>query len=812
MAKKPTYEELEQRVRDLETEAAKHKQVEQLLRQQEAMLKHIVENLPVMFAYIDANERYLFANKKFEKGFKQSNVVGKTVREVVSQDRYEEIKPEIDAVLAGKAIDFESRGLFEKGDQRYFRRSFRPEMDESGNVKGYFALIYDITEIKLFEKALKESEEKFRVLVEAANKVGQAITLHQDKDGIEAVCVFANDVVIQMTGYTREELAQISWLDIVHPSDREAAKERYRRRMQGKVIPDLYEITIVRKDGTEVPIEIVSVKTEFQGKIALATLFRDNSERNRTSNALRESEERMKLALEGTDEGIWDWDVVSGDVYYDDNWIRILGYEPGEIKFNFKWWDKSVHPESKPVYEKALNEYLQGNEKYHEFEYQMQTKSGEWKCIWARGICAVYDDQGKPLRFIGTHRDITKRKRAEEALRESEKKYRTLFENANEAIYVVQDGKIKFPNPKTEALYGYSAEEMTSKHFTYFIHEEDREIVRERSEKRLRGEIAPNIYSYRVINKAGNTRWIETNVIVFPWEGRPAILCFLTDITERHLAEEELRNSEGRTRALLNAISDSAILINPEGIVDASNTEAAKKAGVNLDQFIGKCLFDFFPRPLAKSRKSKVSKVLSSGKPNRYKDQRNGRITDINIYPVFNGDREVIQLAIHAKDITEHVRANESLKKREQELRRKATILEETNTALNVLLKKRETDKIEVEEKIIFNVKELIEPYLIKLKNSRLDGRQQACLSVLESGFKEIVSPFLRQLTLKYHNLTPKEIRIAGLIKEGKTTKEIAELQGLTTYAIDFHRKKIREKLNLINRNGNLQTHLLNIA
>ena len=144
-----------------------------------------------------------------------------------------------------------------------------------------------------------------------------------------------------------------------------------------------------------------------------------------------------------------------------------------------------------------------------------------------------------------------------------------LFENAAEAIYVAQDGKIKFPNPKTEELYGYSAEELTSKPFTYFIHEKDQNMVLERHKKRLRGEKLPTIYPFRIVNKAGDTKWIEIKVAPFSWEDRPATLCFLTDITERRQAEEALKEKtydlSERVKEL-NCLYGISALIEQQGI------------------------------------------------------------------------------------------------------------------------------------------------------------------------------------------------------------------------------------------------------
>ena len=129
------------------------------------------------------------------------------------------------------------------------------------------------------------------------------------------------------------------------------------------------------------------------------------------------------------------------------------------------------------------------------------------------------------------------RKRAEEALREGDEKYRTLFGKAGQAIYVIQDGKIIFPNPKAEELYGYSAEELGSRPFSYFIHEEDRNLVSERHKKRPGDEDFPGFYPFRIIDKSGNAKWVEINVTPFSWLDKPATLCFLTDISERMRAK-----------------------------------------------------------------------------------------------------------------------------------------------------------------------------------------------------------------------------------------------------------------------------------
>ncbi|HEX9158516.1 MAG TPA: LuxR C-terminal-related transcriptional regulator, partial [Syntrophales bacterium] len=159
-------------------------------------------------------------------------------------------------------------------------------------------------------------------------------------------------------------------------------------------------------------------------------------------------------------------------------------------------------------------------------------------------------------------------------------------------------------------------------------------------------------------------------------------------------------------------------------------------------------------------------------------------------------------------EIVERKEAEKKLRKRERELKMKSNSLQEVNTAMKVLLDQREQDRREVEETVMNNVKELLAPYLERLKKTKLTGVQLAHVRVLETNLDNIVSPFLKTLHSRYLNLTPKEIRVASLIKEGRTTKEIAELLGMSVAAVDFHRNNIRKKLGLRNKKANLVSHL----
>lgn len=161
---------------------------------------------------------------------------------------------------------------------------------------------------------------------------------------------------------------------------------------------------------------------------------------------------------------------------------------------------------------------------------------------------------------------------------------------------------------------------------------------------------------------------------------------------------------------------------------------------------------------------------------------------------------------IEAREKTERM-----LRQREQELEEQSQFLEEVNTALRVILSQRELDQMEFQGNIIANVRELIFPYMDKLKSDHLSDDQKMYLQVMESNLKNILSPFVNHTKLNQLNFTPSEIRIANLIKQGRATKEIARILGLSERTIEAHRDRIRSKLNLRGRKANLRTRLLSL-
>ncbi len=280
-------------------------------------------------------------------------------------------------------------------------------------------------------------------------------------------------------------------------------------------------------------------------------------------------------------------------------------------------------------------------------------------------------------------------------------------------------------------------------------------------------------------------------------------------------SEEIVSETEQRYRKLVN-LSPDPVLIFQDGLLKVASSAFMDLLGYSREDIdSGISPVDFVHERHKAKVKSQIKDRLA-GKEIP-KDNRTDLVTkDGRIIPCETSKCAIPYSGRPAdlviiRDISERKKAEQAIKERESELDIKNESLEEMNAALRVLLKRRDEDKTELEEKVLLNIQELVLPYLGKLKNTRLDTRQQSFLSILESNLEDIVSPFLHRLSTKHLKLTPTEIQISNLVKQGKTTKEIASLMSLSDKTIESHRRNIRKKMGIRNKKENLRTHLLNL-
>jgi len=400
-------------------------------------------------------------------------------------------------------------------------------------------------------------------------------------------------------------------------------------------------------------------------------------------------------------------------------------------------------------------------------------------------------------------------------------------------VYLRGQRRMVFYNDMFKKMTGYKAAELTTGEVCSIdpiIISEDRAYVLQVVHDALI-ESKPFEIEYRIRHKNGSTNYfLERGLPIYGRDGKAKFIDgLILDITERKRAEEALIFNENIIKCSSSAIATCDL----EGKMTYGNPAFRKKWGFNNPkEFLGKPFWDFW---LVKDRLAEIMAALRSKRAwfGEIKARRkDGSVFDVQVSAatVLDSRGNPFALTSTSIDITERKRTekalqhlNEYLEQRVTErtrlaeahakqLKAKTRNLEEANTALKVLLERREKDKAEFEERILSSINELIKPYLKKLKKHRFTGKQKAYIHILDSNVNDIVSPFAHRLSLKLLKLTPMEIQVANLVRQGKTTKEIADIMNLAPSTINFHRNNIRTKTGIKNNKTNLRSYLLSIA
>ncbi len=447
------------------------------------------------------------------------------------------------------------------------------------------------------------------------------------------------------------------------------------------------------------------------------------------------------------------------------------------------------------------------------------------------------------LVWDGVEVDITARKRAEEALQESENRFRRLAENAPDLVYRMSlpDGKYEYVSPSSLQITGFTPEEHYSGTGSArkTVHPDFAGYFEEQWESLLKGEM-PSTYEYKIIHKNGGERWLhQRNVLIRDKNGSPvAIEGIVTDITDRKKMEEELtmhrdhlgtlvaertaqirqevtrrKEKEEQYLALVESIRGWVWEVDTDLVYTYASSGMQDILGYSLEEFTGKNSTDFMAAGEIERLGPLIRETISQRKPfisvHHTAIHKKGHLVfvEVNGVPFFDQKGKLLGYRGSCHDVTEQKRTMDVLKEREEELTVKSKTLEEVNAALRVLLKQREEDREDLEQQFVSNIREMILPYILKAKKGQPDPTHKTYLEIAVTNLNEIISPFLN--TMRQLNFTPREIEVASLVKDGRTTKEIAELMGVAPSAIDSHRNNIRIKVGLNKKKINLRSYLL---
>lgn len=402
-------------------------------------------------------------------------------------------------------------------------------------------VFHDLRRIRQAHQALEESAYRYRQLVDLSP---DAIAVH-----CEGKIVFINPAAAKLLGAENpDELVGRPVLDLVHPDSLPVVRQRIQRMIATGQPEALIEERFLRLDGSPLEVEVAAGPFTYVGRPAIQVVFRDIAERRRMIIELEESQARQAAILAALPVAVYTADVPAE---FDAQWMsssveRFTGFAAERFMKEPNFWSSRLHPEDR---ETAVTHYRQTvatGEARIEYRWQVVDGSYRWLSDHALRVAQV----GPLAHVIGVITDITERKQAEQALRESEEKYRELVESVAEGIFALDvGGLITYASPGIERITGLSPAEIVGRHFSFLVHPEDLIELKESFRRVLAGELHPS--EYRLKATDGSYKWVCSSSRPFFEDGKPAGLRgILMDVTQRREAETALRRYARRVESM----------------------------------------------------------------------------------------------------------------------------------------------------------------------------------------------------------------------------------------------------------------------
>ena len=587
----------------------------------------------------------------------------KICHEYVKEPSCEEIEDSIHRVLHGESrFEHELEIELKDGKKLYCLLTITPFKNPEGEIVGVVENYRNITARKNAERALSLSEKKYRKIFENIQDVYYRTDVHGNMIEI-------SDSVTKYAGWDYKQLLGKSVLNVYYDNhDRLHFLKEIKKTGQ---VTDC-EVRLKDVDGS---IIYTSVNAH--------TIYDSNGKPKGVEGFLRDVTER-KLAEQETEkernraQRYLDVAGVMLLVINSDQIVSLINkkgcevLEAKEEDIVGKNWVNNFLPENmrepvKGVFDKLLAGEIEPVEYY---ENPVLTKNGEEKMIaWHNSV--VRDEQGKITGILSSGEDITEKMIAQKEQEAIEKKYRDVISNANESIFIIQDMKIKFPNPAALELIGFSENELLNREFIEMVSAEDRDYVFDIHKRRLNGENVPDNYSFRAVNEKGRKFWVEVTAKMVTWDGKPAVLVFVRDIENQKKAQEALQESEEKHRFLTDNLKDVILSVSLLGKIEYCSPTIKEFGGYDPEKEAGNHILKYFARKsdllaaigkIKRAPKTKKSSALEFlFKP------KNGKPfwVEVSGKPLIeNGKVKKIQCVM--RDISERKRLDDELRENEQ--------------------------------------------------------------------------------------------------------------------------------------------------
>jgi two-component system sensor histidine kinase/response regulator len=507
---------------------------ERVLWRSEEYYRNVVENAGEGILVIQDGQ-IMLGNPRARQltGYTEQEMHARPFMEFVHPDDVRKVTERVTRRLNGESVERHSAfRLMHKSGQQIWVESSAVIIDWEGRP-ATLAFLADLSERRAHEQALLKSEEHHRLVI---NNVTDGILVVRDER-----IVFANPRMLQLTGHSPGDAANLHFSAVVHPDDRSMVVDRYMRRMRGETVEPQYNFRVVNQStGATIWAAATVVMIEWEGRPATLTFLTDVSERKRLEDDLKRTLAERETILDNSIVGI----VLltpQGRVRWAN---RAMAEKFGTFGSDYIGNSLERHYVSREDYMRVGGEVAAAVRKGQYFEAELQMRRDDGSLFWAYLSGGAVNRRDLSQGTVWVIMDITKRRQLEDDLNKSEEHYRQVVDNVTECILVVQGGQIIFANQRLFELTGYTREEMFSNPFVTAIHPDDRQKVIDSHVRRLRGETVEQNYQFRLVNsRSGDIVWVELSAVAIEWEGKPATLSFMTDVTKRRTLEESLQKS-----------------------------------------------------------------------------------------------------------------------------------------------------------------------------------------------------------------------------------------------------------------------------
>jgi PAS domain S-box-containing protein len=923
MADTLSYEELTQKVKELENRLGEYEKTKEWLNLFSRSFEHSIDGL----AIADTENKLVYANDAFANlfGYSREEVVGKEISFIYAEDQIPMVEEAVRRTMQG---GWKGELIGKKKDGTPFPVSVSSSrmLDENGNVIMHIASLRDITEQKKTEEALKESEKKYRTIFESSK---DAISI-STRDGNY---IAFNQAFLDLFGYTKEDMihmrAEQKYLD---PNER----VKFKKAVEEKGSVTDFEVMLKKKDGEKIYCLMTSTLWHAPdgGILGYQGIIRDITRQKLTDEALRESEEKWRSLTEASPCMIL--------TAQRDGTIQFLNRKMGnhmpKDTIGTKVWEY-VPSDYHGIIKKAIEHVFQTGSP---ISYEVLGTGAEGpSSVWYMTQLGPIVKDGQVVAVIMASTDITEKKKAYEELRVSEEKWHTVFEQSRDAISITSlNGDYVDANQSFLDLFGYTKEDIKKSNscdiylctedrekFTKEVEEKGRvneyeimlrkkngdkmltlcssmprtasdgsilgyqnmvrDITQERQtletlrkseaqkqaildasidrirlvdtdmrilwanqtttkELHMHPEDLTGKFCYKVFvdrdtpcpecptkkallsgslehsilhqsgskSNKGETHWDNYSIPIKNESGGIESLIQITrNITEKVQSEMNLRKSEEKYRTILENIEEGYYEVDLKGNFTFFNDSVCKIFGYSKDELLGMNNRHFTSKKMADKLYIAFNRVYKTGKPKSIVNQeiirKNGIRRDIeaSISLIKNSRGKATGFRGILRDVTERKRAERAMKRREEELAKVNAQLVETNSALSVLAKNLDITQKESEKRVVQKIRSYIIPIIEKLRHDKNIERYRSDFDLLTGYIRGLTSDLADEIKVALV-LSNTELRVASLVKNGMSNREIAKHLYITPSTVKTHRRNIRKKLNLHNSGINLKAYM----